>query len=122
MQWYSADHKAAVSFGTGPVDLVEKESFDGDDNNNDGITAKKLVINQLNRSHANSTYMCLAGNNDNDLESSLRVSVMINMYRECYRIELVSRITRGKNPLTNGVVKYNKYAYVIRLVFHVDIG
>lgn len=96
MQWYSADHKAAVSFGTGRVDLVEKESFDGDDDDDDGITTKKLVINQLNRSHANSTYMCLAGNNDNDIESNLRVSVLINMYRECYRIERVSRITREK--------------------------
>lgn len=81
MQWYSADGKITSSLSTGVMDLTEEESFSG--NGDDGEpTTKKLVINQLNRSHANSTYTCLAGNDDNTIESSLRMTVVINMYRK----------------------------------------
>lgn len=65
------------------MDLAEDKSFNND--NGDGerqITIKKLVIYQLNRSHANSTYTCQAGNDDNTIESNLRMTVLINMYCE----------------------------------------
>lgn len=66
------------------MDLTEDKSFNNDnDDDEEKITIKKLVIYQLNRSHANSTYTCLAGNDDNTIESNLRMTVLINMYCEC---------------------------------------
>lgn len=81
VQWYSTDDTVISSFDTGTLDFENKQSF-GNDHDREGTTIKKLVINNLNRSHANSTYTCLAGNNDNDADSSLRKSVLINMYCE----------------------------------------
>lgn len=63
------------------MDLTEEESF-SINNDDENITTNKLMIHKLNRSHANSTYTCLAGNDDNTIESSLRMTVLINMYRK----------------------------------------
>ncbi|KAE9525141.1 hypothetical protein AGLY_014555 [Aphis glycines] len=81
VQWYSADGKVTSSLGTGTImDLTEEVSY-GNKNDNEEITTKSLVIHQLNRSHANSTYTCLAGNDDNTMQSNLRMTVLINIVR-----------------------------------------
>lgn len=79
VQWYSADGTVPPSLNIEIIDLIEGQSF-GNINEYQVITTKKLVINQLNRSHANSTYTCVARNDDNAIESNLRMSVLINMY------------------------------------------
>lgn len=79
VQWYSADGTVTPSLNIGIIDLTEGHSF-GNNNEDQVITTKKLVINQLNRSHANSTYTCVARNDDNAIESNLRMTVLINMY------------------------------------------
>lgn len=81
VQWYSLDGKVSSSPNKGISDHTVEEYFETNDDDKE-ITIKKLVINQLNRSHANSTYTCLAGNDDNPLESNLRMTVLINMYCE----------------------------------------
>jgi len=82
VQWYSADGKVTSSLGTGTIaDLTEEVSY-GNENDDEETTTKSLVIHQLNRSHANSTYTCLAGNDDNNMQSNLRMTVLINMYRK----------------------------------------
>jgi len=84
VQWYSADGKVTSSLGTGIIgDLTEEETY-GNENDDEGTTTKSLVIHQLNRSHANSTYTCLAGNDDNTMQSNLRMTVLINMYRKYF--------------------------------------
>lgn len=87
VQWYSAEGKVTSSLGTGKtMDLTEEVSY-GNENDGEEITIKSLVIHQLNRNHANSTYTCLAGNDDDTMQSNLRMTVLITMYRKyfiCY--------------------------------------
>jgi hypothetical protein len=68
------------------MDLTEEGSYSGNSNDEE-TTTKRLVINQLSRSHANSTYTCLAGNDDNTMEFNLRMTVVINMYRKYIRFK-----------------------------------
>lgn len=104
VQWYSANGKIASLAGT--EDFREK-SFD-DDNDGEGVTSKRLVIDQLNRSHANGTFVCLAEIDEKVNESNLRKSVRINMYRK-YTI-----LWRKKNRiLTFYVFRYSVlFSYV----------
>jgi len=84
LQWYSADGKVTSSLGTRKImDLTEEVSY-GNENDDEDITTKSLVIHQLNRNHANSTYTCLAGNDDNTMQSNLQMTVQINMYRKYF--------------------------------------
>lgn len=85
VEWYSADGKIVSSLSTGLMDLTGEEPFSGNSDDEE-TTTKKIVINQLNRSHANITYTCVAENDDNTIEPNLRMTVVINMYREYIRL------------------------------------
>lgn len=87
VQWYSANGKVTSSFTTG-IDFMGGKQFENESENEDSTT-QKLVINQLDRSHANSTYTCLAGN-DETVESNLFMTVLINMYCK-YKIIILLR-------------------------------
>ncbi|XP_029344513.1 uncharacterized protein LOC100569162 isoform X1 [Acyrthosiphon pisum] len=105
VQWYSADGKVTSSLGTGRiVDLTEEVSY-GNENDDEETTTKSLVIHQLNRSHANSTYTCLAGNDDNTMQSNLRMTVLINMYLNVKSVRIV-----GIHPIdeSENTVNYNE--------------
>lgn len=104
VQWYSTDDTVISSFDTGTSDFENKPSSEND-HDDEGMTTKKLVINNLNRSHANSTYTCLARNNDNDVDSSLRKSVLINMYCEYNFVLCEHKLYTFTSSRTN----YNNY-------------
>lgn len=90
VQWYSADYIVQSSLDLETTDFENKQSLSNDDHGDERTTTKKLIINRLNRSHANNTYTCLAGNNDNVMDSSLRKSVLINVYCK-YNVKLRKR-------------------------------
>ncbi|XP_026817437.1 uncharacterized protein LOC113556591 [Rhopalosiphum maidis] len=105
VQWYSADGIVTSSLGTGTImDLTEDVSY-GNKNDDEETTTKSLVIHQLNRTHANSTYTCLAGNDDNTMQSNLRMTVLINMYLNVKSVRIV-----GIRPIdeTENMVNYNE--------------
>lgn len=81
VHWYSADGKITSPpiQGSGQ----EVQPFGTDNNNDDeNITTEKLIIEKLNRNHANETYTCVAVNDDDTVESNIRMTVLINMYRK----------------------------------------
>uniref|UniRef100_A0A2H8TIZ6 B-cell receptor CD22 n=1 Tax=Melanaphis sacchari TaxID=742174 RepID=A0A2H8TIZ6_9HEMI len=105
VQWYSADGKVTSSLSTGTIIDSAKEVSYGNKNDDEEITTKSLVIHQLNRSHANSTFTCLAGNDDNNMQSNLRMTVLINMYLNVKSVRIV-----GIHPIgeSENMVNYNE--------------
>ncbi|XP_025423615.1 uncharacterized protein LOC112692984 [Sipha flava] len=104
VQWYSANGKITSSLSMRVMDLTEEGSYSGNSNDEE-TTTKRLVINQLSRSHANSTYTCLAGNDDNTMEFNLRMTVVINMYLNVQSVRIVDirQIDESENT-----VNYNE--------------
>ncbi|XP_050526610.1 uncharacterized protein LOC126897228 isoform X2 [Daktulosphaira vitifoliae] len=84
VQWYSIVDSKKFIFNE-IVNSVSDETFDSDGSL---MTVKKLTIKQLNRNHANSSYMCSAGT-EHVLESTLRRAVSINIYLNVQRVRVL---------------------------------
>ncbi|VVC33927.1 Immunoglobulin subtype,Immunoglobulin-like domain,Immunoglobulin-like fold,Immunoglobulin subtype 2 [Cinara cedri] len=103
VHWYSADGKITSPYNQGSGQEVQ--IFGANNNKDDeNITTEKLIIEKLNRNHANGTYTCVAVNDDNTVESKIRMTVLINMYLNVQNVRIV-----GIRPMDNSENSVNNY-------------